>query len=82
MVDEHCQWIDTNVQIDDSRAKCGEIHVLFRVGDLAQAKQSGDLRAIETIDGLPGLFSTVSLFPSLTLCVCVRARARMSIISA
>jgi hypothetical protein len=54
MVQEQCDWINRNAQLDDSRAKCGELHQQFRAKDLMEDKHAGDLRALETIEGLPG----------------------------
>lgn len=60
LVANHCDTITTRESIDDSRAKCGALHRLFRMQDLAEAKQRGDLRALETVEGLPDLPGTVT----------------------
>ena len=53
MVQDQCTWINKNAQLDDNRAKCGEIHQMFRTKDLLEEQRNGDQRALETIEGLP-----------------------------
>ena len=52
-VQGHCEYVDRNAKLDDGRAKCGEIHQQFRLKDMMDDKHIGDLRALETIQGLP-----------------------------
>jgi hypothetical protein len=54
MVQQQCDWINEHAQLDDSRAKCGELHQQFRMKDLKEDERVGDRRALETIEGLPG----------------------------
>ena len=52
-VQGHCEYVDRNAKLDDGRAKCGEVHQQFRLKDMMDDKHIGDLRALETIQGLP-----------------------------
>lgn len=63
MIEQQCNWINERVQLDDSRAKCGELHQQFRAKDLMEDKRAGDWRAFETIEGLPGYPDTGLMQP-------------------
>lgn len=63
MVQEQCNWINENAQLDDSRAKCGVLHQQFRMKDLMEEKKFGDQRALESIEGLAGFPETGLMQP-------------------
>ena len=63
MVRQQCDWINENAQLDDSRAKCGELHQQFRMKDLKEDQRAGDQRALETIEGLTGYPETGLMQP-------------------